>query len=506
MIGIALIAGNAIATGTTIRVSAGGSLQAALNQAQPGDEIVLDAGATFVGPFTLPNKSGSGEIVIRSSALSNLPEGRRVSPADAVHMPKITAASGGAAIRSAAGAHHYRFIGIEMKPSPGAYLYNVVALQPEGGEWRSMTDMPHDFFFDRCYIHGDPNAGSRRGIAMNAANVQVTNSYISDIKEDGADSQALASWNGPGPFLIQNNYLEGAGENVMFGGQDPGIQNLVPSDIRVIGNHFHKPRTWRVGDPSYAGKHWTVKNLFELKNARRVVIDGNLFEHNWPDAQSGFSILFTVRNQDGTAPWSVVEDVQFTNNIVRNITSAINILGHDNLASSQQTKNITIKNNLFYNIGGSWGRGWFLQMLDNTDNVVVEHNTVLQTGTLLMASYGWPVSSWARVPHTGFVFRNNIVNHGDLGIRGDDAGSGLSALNAYYTNYVFTNNAIIGGFASHYPAGNMFPPSIDAVGFVNPDSADYLLSSTSAYKTDATDGTDLGFTGLGTVTPTPTPT
>ena len=28
-------------------------------------------------------------------------------------------------------------------------------------------------------------------------------------------------WNGPGPFLIENNYLEAAGENIMFGGNDP---------------------------------------------------------------------------------------------------------------------------------------------------------------------------------------------------------------------------------------------------------------------------------------------
>ena len=44
--------------------------------------------------------------------------------------------------------------------------------------------------------------------------------------------------NGSGPFLIQNNYLEGAGENVIFGGGDPSIANLVPSDIQILGNTF----------------------------------------------------------------------------------------------------------------------------------------------------------------------------------------------------------------------------------------------------------------------------
>src|SRR5437016_3059129 len=41
-------------TGATISVSAGGNLQNALDAAQPGDVISLQAGATFTGPFTLP--------------------------------------------------------------------------------------------------------------------------------------------------------------------------------------------------------------------------------------------------------------------------------------------------------------------------------------------------------------------------------------------------------------------------------------------------------------------
>src|SRR5215510_3890325 len=43
-------------TGATITVASGGDFQAALNAAQPGDVITLQAGATFTGPFTLPDK------------------------------------------------------------------------------------------------------------------------------------------------------------------------------------------------------------------------------------------------------------------------------------------------------------------------------------------------------------------------------------------------------------------------------------------------------------------
>src|SRR6266446_6728986 len=39
-------------SGTSILVPAGGNLQTALNTAQFGDTILLEPGATYVGPFT----------------------------------------------------------------------------------------------------------------------------------------------------------------------------------------------------------------------------------------------------------------------------------------------------------------------------------------------------------------------------------------------------------------------------------------------------------------------
>ena len=109
----ACLIGQCAAQAATLTVSAGGNLQAALDNAQPGDRVIVEAGATFVGPFTLPKKNGDAWITIQSSRSAELPEGQRVSPAQSSLMPRIVTPGGGQAVFiTAAGAHHYRLVGL----------------------------------------------------------------------------------------------------------------------------------------------------------------------------------------------------------------------------------------------------------------------------------------------------------------------------------------------------------------------------------------------------------
>ncbi len=469
--------------GRTLSVSAGGDLQAALERAQPGDVITLEADASFVGPFTLPKKRGDEWITIRTSAPDDrLPApGARIDPSYARIMPKLEAGRG-AVIVTAPGAHHYRFVGIEIRPKARVALVNLVQL---GTGEPAVELIPSHLIFDRCYLHGDPEKGTRRGIAMNSRSTAVIDSYLSDFKEAGADTQAIAGWTGPGPFKIANNHLEAAGENVLFGGADPSIATLVPSDIEIRSNHVLKPLAWKIGDAGYQGVPWAVKNLLELKNARRVLIEGNLFEQNWAHAQRGFAIQLTVRNEEGRAPWSAVEDVVFVNNIVRRVGAGINILGRDNHFPSEQTRRLRIANNIFEDVGGSrWGGpGTLAQILEGTANVTIEHNTALQQGPILVAE---------GTPHTGFIFRNNIVAHNTAGIAGAGTGVGTGTLDAYFPDSVVRRNVMIGGHSHLYPTDNFFPASVEAVGFMNRPEARYRLGASSPYRRAGSDGRDPG--------------
>jgi hypothetical protein len=474
------------ASAITIDVPAGGDLQVALNSAQAGDVITLAAGAVYNGPFELPANRGSDYITIRTGTpdASLIESGRRMTPAYRGLLPKLVAdgTSGLPVIRTTPASNHYRFIGIEISPTEGTYLLQLVRLG-EGSE-TSLSDLPSDFVFDRCYLHGDPAAGTRRGVAMNAPNITIMNSYLSDFKAVGPDSQALASWNGPGPLTITNNYLEGSGENILIGGQDPTIVKLVPTGITIRQNHFSKPLSWRVDDPTYAGTHWTVKNLLELKNARQVVVDGNLFENNWADAQNGFAILFTPRNQDGAAPWSIVSDVEFTNNIVRHVASGINILGSDDIYASQQLQNIAIRNNLFEDITAQWGgTARSFQVLQDALNVTFDHNTGFSAGAILVAD---------QLPSWGLRFTNNLATRGSYGIFGSGIAEGAATLAYYFPNSVFQGNAIISGDPALYLGGSLFPAGINDVGFVDIGAGDYRLTADSFLHNAGTDGNDIG--------------
>lgn len=465
-------------TASTINVPVGGDVQAAINSAGCGDTIILQAGAIYVQPITLPAKTCllfNSDITIQSSRANELPEDKRVGPAQAHLLAWLQSnVNAEPVIKTAPGAHHYKFIGIRASTAnEGVFVYDLIRWGDGRGTQKTLAQVPHHLVWDRGYIHGWPTQDVLRGVAANAAHWEVTNSYISDIHWVGLEAQAINSWNGPGPSKIINNYLEAAGENVMFGGADSAAPELMPADLEVRRNYMFKPLSWKVGHATYAGKHWTVKNIFELKAVKRAVVEGNLFENNWTDAQDGTAILFTVRNQECTANWSTVQGVTFRDNIVKGVEgAALNFLGIDNEATpeyiaanpdkcrgfdpaklgSERGTDALVTNNLFYDI-----KGGFMQ-LNGFNNLTVSNNTHFQNGNTI-TFYGKDVSQ-------GFAYRDNVTTEKPYGVRDESGTQGIAALEKSAPSSTFTGNVMAHpplGSESWYfpmPSGNEYPPGL----------------------------------------------
>jgi hypothetical protein len=251
---------------------------------------------------------------------------------------------------------------------------------------------------------------------------------------------------------------------------------VVPSNIEIRANTFYKRpewKTWNMGNP---------KGVFEVKNAINITVEGNIFDG------VGGVMAFTARNQGGAAPWSRFENITVRNNLVKEF-GPIYVTFRDDLHVNQNGHTVRIYNNLFYNTSQAPdSQQMFFKINDGAD-VQVYNNTVMQWGNIL-------VTDCQRNTHqtTGFIFRDNIVKYGYYGYQC------LEGLNNASTDcwpgWVNRHNIVIddngkGPLDSYFP-GNAFPPSVAAVGFVDPAQGNYRLGPKSRFRGRASDGRDPG--------------
>lgn len=440
-------------------VNAGQSIQSAVDTALDGDVIKVEAGATFRGPVELPAKIGSTGVVIQSSRADELPQ-VRMSLVDSALMPKILVPHAEQAIRTMPGAHHYKFDGIAVLPDAGAtILYDLVRFGGSRDEQKTLASVPHHLKMDRCVVGGLPTSNFRSGLSLNSSDTEVTRCYFSEIHAIGDDSQAIISYNTPGRNKVIDCYLEAAGENFMLGGSDSFSSEFIPSDYEIRQCHMFKPLSWRTSNA-----RWTVKNWFEIKSGRRILVDGCVMENNWggqrPDGsdwgQDGTGVLFTVRNQDCHAPWSTVEDVEFKNTTLRNaFGGAFNFLGMDNEVTAEFGKcnppsasgrgqRVRVSNCLVYDIFGP-----FLS-LNGFFDVTLDHITHLQRGNFMVFN---------GEPSTGFRYVKNLTQDHDYGIRDASGIDGIPALVKWVPGCDMTANVVAKPYTA-YPSGNQYPPSL----------------------------------------------
>ena len=523
------------APGRTLRAKEGEDFQKLLDAASCGDTIELQAGATFRGLFTIPAKpcDDSHWIIIRTAAADRdlPPEGTRITPCYAgvetlPGRPPFHCAStrnvlaklsyvgsgGSGPIVLGNGANHYRFLGLEItRESPGATIYNLISQEDSGAA--------HHIVFDRVWLHGTPQDETTRGILLGGSSqVAVVDSFFSDFHctaGTGActDSQAIAGGMGNrpmGPYKIVNNFLEAAAESILFGG---GAATQVPADIEIRHNYLFKPVNWRPGDPHFVGasnsRPFIVKNLFELKNAQRVLFEGNVLENSWGGfSQTGFAILLTPKNQGrSTCPLCAVTDVTIRYCKISHVSSGLQIANSrdDSGATASAGERYSIHDLIIDDIGNPAAQGFGTLAQISMDAptlraVALDHITAFPPKSLFLV--GGPPNRAMR----DFSFTNSIVTAGEYQFTATGGGPQLACssgpslkgpagvLQDCFASYRFDHNAVIGGDGG-WPRGNSSPKRPRDIGFTNynnGDRGDYRLLNESHFRGAGSDGKDLG--------------
>jgi hypothetical protein len=218
-------------------------------------------------------------------------------------------------------------------------------------------------------------------------------------------------------LIVDGCYLDASSENILFGGGDPAREEDIPSDILIRRCTLTKPVSWRSLPDA------NVKNLFELKNAKRVTLEECDLSFSWVQGQDGFAILLTVRNQDGNAPWSTIEDVTIRGCTVRHAAGGVQILGSDYTYPSGRMTRVRLLDNVFCDLGPDWGWNGRSIQIEGGDDLEFVGNSfrgIVSCGFYFIDGYASPCR--------GFVVRNHDMDEGDYGICADGGLLGMPAL------------------------------------------------------------------------------
>ena len=505
----------------TINVPAGGNLQAALNSAKCGDTISLQPGGVYKptgDSFVLPQKkactgSDADFITIQTSNLAGIPPaGQRVDPArHAAAMPKLTGTKGTFVIIAEAGAHHYKFVGVEITTDGNTYTPDLVNL----GSYftREQRLSTNNFVFDRIFAHSPevtpnnlfPTSVDRtvgRGLALSVSNVSVINSYLAGFSGhypkahsaagQNIDSYGIYSDAGPGPIKIINNYIEAQFSNVFIGGagmnttNNATISNATTNSARLsnvanlaVGDlvaFSYSACTPAVGPNGYA-KPWETGKVTSISgntinftivrgqnscnpgppdNGGTARWNGDLIRDveirrntlNKPDIWNAFS---NPKNwiEIKTVKGAVIDGNDMYSGVGTNI--AITIRNQDGASPWATIEDVTFTNNRISGYKGGFG----LMLTDNEQpslngsNIVIKNNLFIQPRPI----QGYAANFVQLVGGHGIVVQHNTIVQPGSPVVSDIPTTGFVFKDNIIANYQYGMQCTIpsGGMAACWP-------------------------------------------------------
>jgi hypothetical protein len=511
-----------ITNANVIRVRSGENLQKAIDQAATTTgtvEIRVEPGATFSGNYRLRARAPGAMVLFRPDFEDrNLPAINQWVTPDVKDLPKFKSANNLDPIFQTTippdgvpfdqpQSNSYAWLGCQFEPLAPDRTY--LELGPAGAPGVPMAKLPRGFLFDRCWFRGDPVKGGHRAVGNNVNDFQMFGCRADQIAEIGRDAQCVGAYLGGGNHEIAYNYLEASGENLLYGGSFSGYADNIAYKIRVHHNYFTKDLAWQ----TRGGSQPSIKNLFELKNARDVIVEFNVLEHCWVYGQTGYAFVITptVHKPKTGEGWVTVSDVIIRNNVVRYVGGLLNMnngqgggpYGETTDGVSLGTHNIRVEHNFVHDVNNdprwkgaarTFAIGNASANADGPTGVVMNHNTFLRAsvnGLLSLYGPGTPDAP-GNGKMTGMEYTNNIAYDGDYDIIGGKTGIGLPTLNEFTGGqYKMAGNAIEKGERTgKFDATNVIVPAGTIAAEVTDNGTVKAGGALSAAKT--TDGAMVG--------------
>ncbi len=371
---------------------------------------------------------------------------------------------------------------------------------------------------------GRPAAGGVSCLAL--VNGSMTGSKPADLQTSQFATegcQCMIGGNGPGPYAMVNNHVEGSGN--MWHHDDGHGAIRTPGDYTYYRNYFTNPLWTMRGSSTSDGNIYLTRQTNEWKGGKRIQIYGSIYDTSYNSVSpASLTIAFasgSSSDQEG------ITDVDMQYNTFMHVTGGIDI---GDYGSTPPERRYRFANNLFWDVNGNtyhdscfegncnWsGQGWIFQGPDNMEDLIIDHNTIAgNVGSL-------PVLLWLFNGYSeGVQITNNFgYIDGSQGMgqeSGDipnDACSGLHAkalMDCKFTpSYNFSGNVLIGNGVSQSQVQSWYPSplknyipantSLGSVGWFNcpgpncsSGTPDFHLKANycSGCESPAADGGDVG--------------
>lgn len=363
------------------------------------DNAVLAADKYVLGAksdATDPTADKSNFIVIRPVTA---PAAGRYNPPGNYpttrNQPQINCIAGSNCISIAATAKRWRITGFDIRPAStiSNYLNNMFQFGPADSqnacEW---------FVLDRNHLHGHnrdyTSKTAYRAASVNCQKVAFVGNYIHSFNGGTfgtADAQGIHIYNSSGGIVIENNYIESSGENIMSGGGSGQV--VIPSGFLIRGNYIYKPVSQKGNSQRFFSK-----NSIEYKVGKDILIVGNWIQNNWTsnDGQH-YAITNKSTNQKSIANTFMKTQVE--------------------------SSNITILYNRFDNVSGGFGLHKSTQPLSKGGgHFTLMHNLITKfgfgsaettAGYVSFINMGLPKAD--TVNNKGLLAEDIVVEHNTIG-------------------------------------------------------------------------------------------